>query len=199
MLPFYSLKQHHAESNMYKTALHTKKTTFSRIQVHIRPGTGQRKGVLRAGNMVFPCALGKGGVRADKREGDGATPRTVLRIRGIWWRQDQGIRPQTPIKVRPTRSKDGWCDAPRDRNYNRPVILPYGASHEHMWRDDSLYALVVELNWNDFPRKRGKGSAIFMHIARENYHPTEGCIALKINHLRRLLLKLSPLTHIIVG
>mgnify|MGYP000959001124 CR=1 FL=1 len=177
----------------------TQKTAFSSIRVFIRPGTGQKKGVLRAGNMVFPCALGKGGVSAFKREGDGATPLTTLTIRRVWWRRDHGMRPRTLLPVRMIKPQDGWCDSPKDRNYNRPVRLPYGASHENMWRQDHLYDLVLELSWNDYPRKRGGGSAIFMHIARPHFLPTEGCIALRPQHLRQLLLKLSSATRILIG
>lgn len=81
----------------------------------------------------------------------------------------------------------GWCDAPSDPNYNRQVRYPYRASAEALWRDDGLYDLVAVLDYNVRPRVRGRGSAIFMHVARPGYLPTEGCIALRKDHLRRLL------------
>lgn len=92
----------------------------------------------------------------------------------------------------PARRDDGWCDAPADRNYNRPVRLPYAASTERMWRSDHLYDLVIILDYNIWPRQRGRGSAIFLHIAREGFQPTEGCIALRSQDLEKLLSRIGP-------
>jgi L,D-peptidoglycan transpeptidase YkuD (ErfK/YbiS/YcfS/YnhG family) len=92
--------------------------------------------------------------------------------------------------VRAIRERDGWCDASADRNYNRPVRHPYPASAERLWRADGLYDIVVVLDCNDRPRVRGRGSAIFMHVAKPGYAPTEGCIALAQAHLLRLLVRL---------
>jgi L,D-peptidoglycan transpeptidase YkuD (ErfK/YbiS/YcfS/YnhG family) len=94
--------------------------------------------------------------------------------------------------VRAIAAHDGWCDAPADRNYNRPVRLPYAATAEHLWRSDALYDVVVVLDYNERPCMRGRGSAIFMHVARPGYAPTEGCIALARPHLLRLLERLAP-------
>jgi L,D-peptidoglycan transpeptidase YkuD (ErfK/YbiS/YcfS/YnhG family) len=90
------------------------------------------------------------------------------------------------------RRLDGWCDAPGDRNYNRPVRHPYPASAERLWREDELYDVLVVLGHNQRPRLRGGGSAIFMHVARPGYLPTEGCIALERGHLLALLERLGP-------
>jgi L,D-peptidoglycan transpeptidase YkuD (ErfK/YbiS/YcfS/YnhG family) len=100
--------------------------------------------------------------------------------------------------MRPIRPGDGWCDAPADRNYNRPVKLPYPASHERLWRDDALYDLVVVLGYNDRPRSLGRGSAIFMHLARKNYLPTAGCIALSRADMLKLLVRLKPRDRIVI-
>jgi L,D-peptidoglycan transpeptidase YkuD (ErfK/YbiS/YcfS/YnhG family) len=96
------------------------------------------------------------------------------------------------LPVQRIRRMDGWCDAPGDRNYNRPVRHPYPASAERLWRDDALYDMVVVLRHNQRPRLRGRGSAIFMHVARPGYLPTEGCIALERGHLLRVLERLRP-------
>src|ERR687897_745864 len=90
--------------------------------------------------------------------------------------------------ISPTR---GWCEVPNDRNYNRPVAIPYGASHERMLRDDRLYDACIVLDWNISPRRRGRGSAIFFHLARPGFTPTEGCVAVTLATMRRLLPKLS--------
>jgi L,D-peptidoglycan transpeptidase YkuD (ErfK/YbiS/YcfS/YnhG family) len=149
--------------------------------------------------MQVPCALGRGGIVRVKREGDGATPAGRLPLRRIWYRADRVARPVTGLPTRAIRPDDGWCDAPGDRNYNRPVVIPYGASHERMWRDDGLYDIVIELGWNDRPRIRGRGSAIFLHIARPDYAPTEGCVALAREHMMRLLPSLRPRSTLVIG
>jgi L,D-peptidoglycan transpeptidase YkuD (ErfK/YbiS/YcfS/YnhG family) len=152
---------------------------------------GATRGTLRFASLRFPCALGRAGCRARKREGDGATPIGQWRVGAVLYRPDRMRRPRTPLPVRAIRRHDGWCDASADRNYNRPVRLPYPASAERLWREDELYDVVVVLAYNDRPRSRGLGSAIFMHIARPGYSPTEGCIALARGHLLCLLERLD--------
>jgi L,D-peptidoglycan transpeptidase YkuD (ErfK/YbiS/YcfS/YnhG family) len=126
-----------------------------------------------------------------KREGDGATPIGQWRVREILYRSDRMRRPATLLPIREIRLHDGWCDAARDRNYNRPVRLPYAASGEALWRQDGLYDVVVVLGYNDHPRSLGRGSAIFLHVARPGYAPTEGCITLARAHLLRLIARLG--------
>jgi L,D-peptidoglycan transpeptidase YkuD (ErfK/YbiS/YcfS/YnhG family) len=145
------------------------------------------RGVVRLGPLAFPCALGRSGRRARKHEGDGATPIGRWRLERVLYRPDRIRRPVTGLPVGRLAADDGWCDAPADRNYNRPVRLPYPASAERLWRGDGLYDVVVVLDHNTRPRVRGGGSAIFMHVARPGHLPTEGCIALKREHLLRLL------------
>jgi L,D-peptidoglycan transpeptidase YkuD (ErfK/YbiS/YcfS/YnhG family) len=144
-------------------------------------------GMVRFGNLQFPAALGRGGTRGLKREGDGATPMGFWRTIRIFYRPDRLRRPRTALPVTPLRERDGWCDAALDRNYNRKVMLPYPASHERFWREDGLYDVIVVLDYNYARRVKGRGSAIFMHVARRGFAPTEGCIALKREHLLRLL------------
>ncbi len=151
-----------------------------------------RTGRAQLGNLVLPCALGRAGGRFLKREGDGASPRGTCTLERIAYRADRGCRPRSLLPANPTRASDGWCDAPGDRNYNRPVRHPYPASAERLWRDDGLYDVIVVLSHNRRPRVRGLGSAIFMHVARPGLEPTEGCIALARPHLLRLLAHLRP-------
>lgn len=144
-------------------------------------------GMLRCGFSVWPCALGRSGRRALKKEGDGATPTGTFTLDYVLYRPDRGPRPQTGLPVKPIFRNDGWCDDSLDRNYNRPVKLPYPASTEDLYRKDHLYDLIVVLGYNRRSRVRGKGSAIFLHIARPGLLPTEGCIALSADHVRRIL------------
>jgi L,D-peptidoglycan transpeptidase YkuD (ErfK/YbiS/YcfS/YnhG family) len=134
------------------------------------------------------CALGRGGVIAahDKREGDGASPLGVWPIRRLLYRPDKGL-PQTALPAFGIDPTDGWCDDPGDTAYNRPVTLPYPARTEAMWREDGVYDLVVVLGHNDDPIVAGAGSAIFLHLARDDYAPTEGCVALSRADLEALL------------
>ena len=140
------------------------------------------------------CALGKGGVKpaAEKREGDGASPLGVWPIRRVLYRPDQGPAPRTALPVQPISPEDGWCDAPGDPAYNRPVSLPYPASAERLWRDDRVYDIVVVLGHNDDPPVSPMGSCIFLHLAREDYSPTEGCVALARPDLEALLAAARP-------
>lgn len=154
-------------------------------------------GLLEFGPYRMRCALGRGGIRAGKREGDGATPRAAMRLLDVYYNPSRGPRPATALNVRAIRIHDGWCDDPRDRNYNRTVRHPYPASAEHLWREDALYDLIVVLDYNIKPRRRGGGSAIFMHVARPGYLPTEGCIALRLADLRKLLRVISPRTRVL--
>jgi L,D-peptidoglycan transpeptidase YkuD (ErfK/YbiS/YcfS/YnhG family) len=142
----------------------------------------------------FPCALGKGGLKpaADKREGDGATPIGTWPLRRVLYRPDRSAAPQTALPTAPIAPDDGWCDASGDPAYNRPVRLPYPAGAERMWRDDGLYDLVVVLGHNDDPVVPGMGSAIFLHLARPDYGPTEGCVALARPDLEALLALAAP-------
>jgi L,D-peptidoglycan transpeptidase YkuD (ErfK/YbiS/YcfS/YnhG family) len=148
---------------------------------------GGTRGFVKLGALAFPCALGRSGRRAVKREGDGATPIGRWQLLQVLYRADHIRRPPTGLVVRPIRPADGWCDDPADRNYNRPVRHPYPASAERLWREDGLYDCVVVLSHNVRPRVRGAGSAIFMHVAQPGYLPTAGCIALRREHLLRLL------------
>lgn len=140
------------------------------------------------------CALGPAGViEADaKREGDGATPLGVWPMLRVLYRPDLGAAPETALPVAAIAPQDGWCDDPADPNYNRPVTLPYPASTETMWRDDELYDVVVILAHNDDPPVPGLGSAIFLHCAKPDYPPTQGCVALAKADLLELLRLVKP-------
>ena len=167
-----------------------KDTGVGTIRVAAAAGTRTR-GHLSAGNHVFPVALGRGGILANKREGDGGTPRGRFRLLRIWWRPDRMPRPHTKLPLRRIGKNDGWCEDPRDRNYNRPVKLAPGSTADRLWRDDHLYDLIVELDHNTRPRVPYRGSAVFIHFARRGFTPTAGCVALKRGDLQKLLALLA--------
>ena len=139
------------------------------------------------GSLRFRCAIGRGGRRHDKREGDGATPIGSCTMRRLLYRADRLAMPETALPVSVIAAADGWCDAPLDARYNQPVPLPYPASAEALWREDGVYDLIVPLGYNDAPVVPGAGSAIFLHLARRGYAPTAGCVALSRPDLLRVL------------
>lgn len=148
-------------------------------------------GTLVIGPLRFKCALGRTGRKCVKREGDGATPRGTYALRRVFFRPDRSRRPTTGLPVAPLGPSDGWCDSPGDRNYNRRIRHPYPASAEVMWRTDHLYDIVVVTSHNERPRIQRAGSAVFIHLAREGYLPTEGCIALERGDMLKLLSRLG--------
>jgi L,D-peptidoglycan transpeptidase YkuD (ErfK/YbiS/YcfS/YnhG family) len=168
-----------------------------RLALSIRRRPAASQGRLN-GRLQGACALGRAGVQARKREGDGATPAGSFRVLAAFYRADRGPRPATRLPLQPTRRRDGWCDAPMDRNYNRRVRLPYPASAESLWREDGLYDLVVVLSHNQRPRVRGAGSAIFIHVAPPAGRPTAGCIGLAAPLLCRLLRQVAKGDHIAI-
>jgi L,D-peptidoglycan transpeptidase YkuD (ErfK/YbiS/YcfS/YnhG family) len=152
-----------------------------------------------AGGLIAPCALGRSGIAGRKQEGDGATPAGRLGLVAVLYRADRVARPRTVLPVSRLRPDSSWCDDPADRNYNRPVRLPYRAGHERLWRDDRLYDILVVLDHNLMPTKPGSGSAIFLHIAAPDFPPTEGCVAIEETAMRRLLARSGPGTFLDIG
>lgn len=156
--------------------------------------TAYSDGSLALGQHKVRCALGKGGVitECNKREGDGATPLGTWPIRYVYYRPDRVPKPDTLVPVVALSPDDGWCDDPSSPDYNRHVRLPFAPSHEKLWRDDHVYDLIVVLGHNDDPPVAGMGSAIFLHLARENYEGTEGCVAVRYDDLLELLREAEP-------
>ena len=167
--------------------------------IRVAPRTGARnRGWLAAGPVRIPVALGRGGVRADKREGDGATPRGRFRPLRVWWRADRGPRTRTLLPVRRITRADGWCEDPADRHYNRPVRVPPGSKADRLARPDGLYDFIVEIDHNAAPRIAGRGSAVFLHLARKDFSPTAGCVSMTKSAMLRLLRRLGTQTRIVI-
>ena len=143
-------------------------------------------GLLHHAGRRYRVALGRAGINSNKVEGDEATPAGLLPVRRVLYRADRLPRPRADVPVMPLAPQDGWCDDADDAAYNKPVPLPYPGRHEILWRADAIYDLVGVLGWNDAPVVKGRGSAIFLHVARPDYSPTEGCIALSQADLHSL-------------
>jgi L,D-peptidoglycan transpeptidase YkuD (ErfK/YbiS/YcfS/YnhG family) len=175
-----------------------KRKSLGSIAVRARPGD-RSKGVLIAGQWQLPVALGRSGIKANKREGDGGTPRGRFRLVRLWWRADRLRKPATRLRVRPIRPDDGWCEDPDDRHYNRAIRLSNGQPGDRLRRDDQLYDLIIELDHNTRPRIARRGSAVFIHVARPAFADTAGCVALRAPVLLRLLERIGPKTRIAIG
>ena len=143
--------------------------------------------ILRWRGRRFACAVGWGGVRTDKREGDGATPAGCFPLRRVLYRPDRMAPPRTALPFAPLSPLDGWCDDPGHPLYNRPLRLPHEARHEELWRADHVYDLIVILGHNDAPVVPDQGSAVFLHVAQPDYAATAGCVAVAAGDLLTIL------------
>ena len=140
----------------------------------------------------YRCALGKMGVSAHKQEGDSATPVGIFPLREVFYRSDRLTLPLTKLPISELGQEDGWCDDPDHPDYNKKVEFPHTGRCEELWRDEAIYDVIVVIGYNDNPPIPNKGSAIFLHIAREDYEPTEGCVALKRKDLLEIIRELPP-------
>jgi L,D-peptidoglycan transpeptidase YkuD (ErfK/YbiS/YcfS/YnhG family) len=175
------------------------RTSFRFIRIRSRPGR-RSQGWLYGPGAFKPMqvALGRGGIKASKREGDGGTPAGHFHPVRLWWRPDRLRRPRTLLPVRRIGGNDAWCEDPTDRRYNRAFRKSANEPGDRLRRDDGLYDLIVEIDHNTRPRVTGRGSAVFIHVARDGFGPTAGCVGLRRNALLQLVRSLSPKTRIIV-
>lgn len=179
------------EHLIVRSMLHTpllKRGRTGTLVVRVSP-RDRLKALIRFGPVTVHAALGRGGVTTFKREGDGGTPRSAMAVLSGFRRGGMLTPDRSGLPLQRVGSRDGWCDAPGHASYNRHVRLPFPASHETLLRGDVLYDFGFVLDWNIRSRRRGMGSAIFLHVAKPGFPPTQGCIALK----RRDMLRLMPL------
>jgi L,D-peptidoglycan transpeptidase YkuD (ErfK/YbiS/YcfS/YnhG family) len=172
-------------------------TALRFIRVSARPGR-KSHGWLFAGLLAVPVALGRTGIKADKREGDGGTPRGRFRPLRLWWRADRLPRPRTWLPVRPIGPLDAWCEDPHDRRYNHAFRRSANEPGDRLRRDDDLYDMVIEIDHNTRPRVAGRGSAVFIHVAKPRFAPTAGCVALRPRDLKMLLRRINSKTRILI-
>jgi len=180
----------------YRTPLRDR--PLSTIRIRAAAGDPSR-GWLVAGGHVLPVALGRGGIKANKFEGDGGTPRGSFLPLRVWWRAGRHPRPKTFLPVRQIQPADAWSEDPSDRHYNRAVKRARGAAGDRLTRDDHLYDFIVEIDHNTRPRIARRGSAVFIHLARDGYAPTAGCVGMTKTAMLRLLARIGPRTKIVIG
>src|SRR3984957_15909646 len=174
-----------------------RRISLDAVYVSARPGRPSQ-GFIRAGSWCVPVALGRAGIRANKREGDGGTPRGRFRPVRLWWRADRLPRPRTLLPVRRIGPDDAWCEDPHDRRYNHPFRRSANEPGDRLRRTDSLYDMIVEIDHNTRPRVAGRGSAVFIHVARPGFAPTAGCVALRAEDLKMLLGRMNSKTRILI-
>jgi L,D-peptidoglycan transpeptidase YkuD (ErfK/YbiS/YcfS/YnhG family) len=168
--------------------------------IHVDALRGHVTGRLSFGDWSVPCALGRSGITDAKSEGDGGTPVGTYPLRSLFYRPDRVAAPKSGLDAKPLQKDYGWGDDPSDPvTYNRLALLPIDSGHEVLWRDDEIYDLIVVIGYNDSPPVPGRGSAIFMHLARPGYTPTEGCVALSQPDLLALLAKIDHQTVMHIG
>jgi L,D-peptidoglycan transpeptidase YkuD (ErfK/YbiS/YcfS/YnhG family) len=156
----------------------------------------KKSGYLQYKNLKFRCALGKAGIKKKEKEGDNVTPKGIFKITSMYYRPDKIKNIITAVKKIKIKKNIGWCDDPNSHFYNQQISLPNKFGHEKLYRNDSLYDLILVLNYNTNPIIKNKGSAIFIHVAKKNYKRTKGCIALKKKHLIELISKIKKNTKI---
>ena len=156
----------------------------------------KKSGYLKYKNLRFRCALGKAGIKKKEKEGDNVTPKGIFKIIKMYYRPDKIKNITTDVKKIKIKKNMGWCDDSRSDSYNQQIKLPNKFGHEKLFRNDNLYDLILVLNYNINPTIKYKGSAIFIHIAKNSYKKTKGCIALKKEHLIELISKIKTNTKI---
>lgn len=159
----------------------------------------KKSGYLIFNNLRFPCAFGKNGIKKNKIEGDNITPKGIFKLTKVFYRVDRIKKLKTVLKKYKIKKNMGWCDDSKSKFYNKQIFLPSKFRHEKLYRRENIYDIIVLLNYNTRPTIKNKGSAIFIHIARDKLKATKGCIALKKNDLLLLLLKIKKKAKISIG
>jgi L,D-peptidoglycan transpeptidase YkuD (ErfK/YbiS/YcfS/YnhG family) len=158
-----------------------------------------KSGYLKYKDIKFKCALGKSGIGKKRIEGDNITPKGIFKIIKIYYRKDRIKKINSAFKLIEIKKDMGWCDDPESKKYNQLIKLPSKYRHEKLFRNDRIYDLIIVLNYNMNPVIKNKGSAIFIHIAKNNYNKTKGCIALKKKDLIEIISKIKRNTKIIIN
>jgi L,D-peptidoglycan transpeptidase YkuD (ErfK/YbiS/YcfS/YnhG family) len=158
-----------------------------------------KSGYLKYKNLKFRCALGKAGIGKKKIEGDSITPRGKFNIVKIYYRSDRVKKISSKYRLIKISKNMGWCDDPNSKKYNQLINLPTKYTHEKLYRKDNVYDLLVVLNYNMKPIIKNKGSAIFIHISRQNYKKTSGCVAIKKPHLIKLIKTIKKNTKVVIN
>ena len=157
-----------------------------------------KKNYLIFQNYKVKCAIGKRGINIKKKEGDLITPKGTFKIKKLLYRRDKVGAINTKLKKVVIKKNMGWCNDTKSKDYNKLISFPFQFTAERLYRKDNIYDLILVLNYNMNPIRNGKGSAIFIHIAKNNFGATEGCVALKKNNLKKIIKKLNKNIKVII-
>lgn len=150
-----------------------------------------KNGFLINQDQKYKCSIGYNGLSKNKTEGDGCTPVGTFKLNKIMYRPDKINDFKSNLETEIIEKRDGWCDDINSELYNQKIIFPYELSAENLYRDDDLYDLICIIDYNLNPIIKGKGSAIFLHVASSDYSPTHGCVAIKKDELIEIAIKLN--------
>ena len=153
------------------------------------------KNYLTYNKLKIKCAIGKKGIGYKKKEGDLITPLGKFNIKYILYRKDR-VKVSTKLKKKVIKKNMGWCDDPKSSYYNKLIKLPFNYKHEKLYKNENIYDMILVLNYNMNPVKKNKGSAIFIHVAKNNFKRTKGCVAIKKIDFIRLIKKINPYTKV---
>ena len=153
------------------------------------------KNYLTYNKLKVKCAIGKKGIGYKKKEGDLLTPAGQFKIKYILYRKDR-VKISTKLEKKIIKKNMGWCDDPKSNQYNKLIKLPFAYNHEKLFKKENIYDIILVLNYNMNPVKKNKGSAIFIHVAKNNFRKTEGCVAIKKLNLIKLIKKINPSTKV---
>ena len=148
------------------------------------------------GNYKVKCAVGKRGIATKKKEGDLITPKGKFKIKYILYRKDRVYSLKTKIKKIIIKKDMGWCNDSASQKYNKLIRFPSRYSAEKLYRSDNSYDIILVLDFNFKPIIKGKGSAIFIHVAKKSFKRTEGCVAIKKLNLIKLIKEINPNTKV---
>ena len=154
----------------------------------------KNKHTLQIDQFKFRCCIGKKGSTKKKEEGDKKTPKGTYEIEHLYFRRDRKKKPSPILKCIQIKKDMGWCDDGKSKKYNKLIKLPFKGSAEKLYRKDNTYDIILVLNYNLNPIRKGKGSAIFIHVARKNYRNTLGCIAVSKKNLKKIIKKINKST-----
>ena len=153
-----------------------------------------KKKFLYFDKYKIKCALGKRGITEKKIEGDNKTPAGIFKFTSIFYRKDRIPKIRTKLKKILIEKNMGWCDDSSSKLYNKLIRFPYNFGAEKLWLKQNIYDVIIIINYNTKPVVKKKGSAIFLHIAKKNYTPTKGCVAISRNDMNVLISKISTKT-----
>ena len=144
------------------------------------------------------CSFGKLGLSRNKKEGDFTTPKGLFKLGLLYYRKDRVKLTKCLIKKKIIKKNMGWCDDSKSKKYNQEISFPFKYNAEKFYRKDNIYDILINIKYNHFPIVKNKGSAIFLHLSKKNYKPTNGCVGIKKKDFLKILPLINRKTKILI-